>query len=111
MFWTFLLPTLFRIWHFYCSKLAHSLLRKGANKRPNCVGTGDNENGASGKRSERRGNPEEDPAPHEAFGKEEAGSTAEYKLLSKQKNKALIKAEIPPKDFTAVSTFFLLPLE
>ena len=41
-----------------------------------------------------------------AFGKEEAGSTAEYKLLSKQKNKALIKAEIPPKDFTAVSTFF-----
>ena len=41
-----------------------------------------------------------------AFGKEEAGSTAEYKLLSKQKNKALIKAEIPPKDFTAVSNFF-----
>ena len=39
-----------------------------------------------------------------AFGKEEAGSTAEYKLLSKQKNKALIKAEIPPKDFSAVST-------
>jgi len=37
-----------------------------------------------------------------AFGKEEAGSTAEYKLLSKQKNKALIKAEIPPKDFTAI---------
>ena len=38
-----------------------------------------------------------------AFGKEEVGSTAEYKLLSKQKNKALIKAEIPPKDFSAVS--------
>jgi len=37
-----------------------------------------------------------------AFGKEEVGSTAEYKLLSKQKNKALIKAEIPPKDFTAI---------
>jgi len=37
-----------------------------------------------------------------AFGKEETGSTAEYKLLSKQKNKALIKAEIPPKDFTAI---------
>ena len=65
MFWTFLLPTLFRIWHFYCSKLAHSLLRKGANKKPNCLGTGDNENGASGQRSEWRGNPEEDPAPHE----------------------------------------------
>merc|ERR1719339_536845 len=37
-----------------------------------------------------------------AFGKEDAASTAEYKLLSKQKNKALIKAEIPPKDFTAI---------
>merc|ERR1719427_581718 len=37
-----------------------------------------------------------------AFGKEEVGSTAEYKLLSKQKNKALIKAEIPPKDFSAI---------
>jgi len=37
-----------------------------------------------------------------AFGKEDAGSTAEYKLLSKQKNKALVKAEIPPKDFTAI---------
>lgn len=37
-----------------------------------------------------------------AFGKEEVGSTAEYKLLSKQKNKALVKAEIPPKDFTAI---------
>merc|ERR1712227_1139440 len=36
-----------------------------------------------------------------AFGKEDA-ATAEYKLLSKQKNKALIKAEIPPKDFTAI---------
>ena len=38
-----------------------------------------------------------------AFGKEDAASTAEYKLLSKQKNKALVKAEIPPKDFSAVS--------
>jgi len=37
-----------------------------------------------------------------AFGKEDAASTAEYKLLSKQKNKALIKAEIPPKDFSAI---------
>jgi len=37
-----------------------------------------------------------------AFGKEEVGSTAEYKLLSKQKNKALVKAEIPPKDFSAI---------
>jgi len=37
-----------------------------------------------------------------AFGKEETGSTAEYKLLSKQKNKALVKAEIPPKDFSAI---------
>ena len=41
-----------------------------------------------------------------AFGKEDTASTAEYKLLSKQKNKALVKAEIPPKDFTAVSIFF-----
>ena len=38
-----------------------------------------------------------------AFGKEDAASTAEFKLLSKQKNKALVKAEIPPKDFSAVS--------
>ena len=38
-----------------------------------------------------------------AFGKEDTASTAEYKLLSKQKNKALVKAEIPPKDFSAVS--------
>lgn len=38
-----------------------------------------------------------------AFGKEEVGSTAEYKMLSKQKNKALVKAELPPKDFTTVS--------
>ena len=38
-----------------------------------------------------------------AFGKEDTASTAEFKLLSKQKNKALVKAEIPPKDFTAVS--------
>jgi len=37
-----------------------------------------------------------------AFGKEEVGGTAEYKLLSKQKNKALVKAEIPPKDFSAI---------
>ena len=43
-----------------------------------------------------------------AFGKEDAGSTAEYKLLSKQKNKALVKAEIPPKDFTAVSCSVIL---
>ena len=41
-----------------------------------------------------------------AFGKEDAASTAEYKLLSKQKNKALAKAEIPPKDFSAVSITF-----
>ena len=40
-----------------------------------------------------------------AFGKEDTASTAEFKLLSKQKNKALVKAEIPPKDFTAVSIF------
>jgi len=37
-----------------------------------------------------------------AFGKEDTGSTAEYKLLSKQKNAALKKAEISPKDFTAL---------
>merc|ERR1719422_1002398 len=37
-----------------------------------------------------------------AFGKEDTASTAEFKLLSKQKNKALVKAEIPPKDFTAI---------
>jgi len=37
-----------------------------------------------------------------AFGKEDTGSTAEYKLLSKQKNIALKKAEISPKDFTAL---------
>ena len=43
-----------------------------------------------------------------AFGKEEVGSTAEYKLLSKQKNKALIKAEIPPKDFSAVSALEII---
>ena len=42
-----------------------------------------------------------------AFGKEDAASTAEFKLLSKQKNKALVKAEIPPKDFSAVSTSFI----
>ena len=45
-----------------------------------------------------------------AFGKEDAGSTAEYKLLSKQKNKALVKAEIPPKDFTAVSCSVILEI-
>ena len=44
-----------------------------------------------------------------AFGKEDAASTAEYKLLSKQKNKALVKAEIPPKDFSAVSTNIRCP--
>jgi len=37
-----------------------------------------------------------------SFGKEDTASTAEYKLLSKQKNMALKKAEIPPKDFTAI---------
>jgi len=37
-----------------------------------------------------------------AFGKEDAANTAEYKLLSRQKNKALVKAEIPPKDFSAI---------
>ena len=41
-----------------------------------------------------------------AFGKEDTASTAEFKLLSKQKNKALVKLEIPPKDFTAVSILF-----
>ena len=44
-----------------------------------------------------------------AFGKEDAASTAEFKLLSKQKNKALVKAEIPPKDFSAVSAFIHFP--
>ena len=39
-----------------------------------------------------------------SFGKEEVGSTAEYKLVGKQKNSALKQAEISPKDFTAVST-------
>ena len=43
-----------------------------------------------------------------AFGKEDAANTAEYKLLSRQKNKALVKAEIPPKDFSAVSPSRLL---
>merc|ERR1719402_561205 len=37
-----------------------------------------------------------------SFGKEDTASTAEYKLLSKQKNMALKKAGISPKDFTAV---------
>ena len=39
-----------------------------------------------------------------AFGKEEAGSTAEFMLMSKQTNAALQKAGLPPKDFTSVST-------
>ena len=39
-----------------------------------------------------------------AFGKEEAGSTAEFMLMSKQTNAALVKAGLPPKDFTSVST-------
>ena len=43
-----------------------------------------------------------------AFGKEDTASTAEFKLLSKQKNKALVKAEIPPKDFSAVSSDFFI---
>jgi len=37
-----------------------------------------------------------------SFGKEDTASTAEYKLLSKQKNVALKNAGISPKDFTAV---------
>jgi len=37
-----------------------------------------------------------------AFGKEDLASTAEYKLLSKQRNQALKKAEISPKDFTTL---------
>jgi len=37
-----------------------------------------------------------------AFGKEDTASTAEYKLVSKQKNVALKNAGISPKDFTAV---------
>merc|ERR1719400_1682733 len=37
-----------------------------------------------------------------AFGKEEAGSTAEFMLMSKQTNAALQKAGLPPKDFTSV---------
>jgi len=37
-----------------------------------------------------------------SFGKEDTASTAEYKLLSKQKNNALKKAEISPKDFTTI---------
>ena len=41
-----------------------------------------------------------------AFGKEEAGSTAEFMLMSKQTNAALQKAGLPPKDFTSVSTPF-----
>ena len=39
-----------------------------------------------------------------AFGKEEAGSTAEFMLMSKQTNAALVQAGLPPKDFTSVST-------
>jgi len=37
-----------------------------------------------------------------AFGKEEAGSTAEFMLMSKQTNAALVQAGLPPKDFTSV---------
>jgi len=37
-----------------------------------------------------------------AFGKEEAGSTAEFMLMSKQTNAALQKAGLPPKDFTSI---------
>ena len=38
-----------------------------------------------------------------AFGKEDASSTAEFMLMSKQNNAALTQAGLPPKDFTAVS--------
>ena len=38
-----------------------------------------------------------------AFGKEEAGSTADFMLMSKQTNAALVQAGLPPKDFTSVS--------
>jgi len=37
-----------------------------------------------------------------AFGKEEAGSTADFMLMSKQTNGALVQAGLPPKDFTSV---------
>lgn len=37
-----------------------------------------------------------------AFGKEDVASTAEFMLMSKQKNKALVKAGLSPKDFTAL---------
>merc|ERR1719211_37395 len=37
-----------------------------------------------------------------AFGKEEAGSTAEFMLMSKQTNGALVKSGLPPKDFTLI---------
>merc|ERR1740123_1654996 len=37
-----------------------------------------------------------------AFGKEEAGSTAEFMLMSKQTNAALVQSGLPPKDFTSV---------
>jgi len=37
-----------------------------------------------------------------AFGKEEAGSTAEFMLMSKQTNAALVQAGLPPKDFTSI---------
>jgi len=37
-----------------------------------------------------------------AFGKEEAGSTAEFMLMSKQTNAALVKSGLPPKDFTLI---------
>merc|ERR1719397_2053910 len=37
-----------------------------------------------------------------AIGKEEAGSSAEFMLMSKQTNAALQKAGLPPKDFTSI---------
>merc|ERR1719228_1199329 len=37
-----------------------------------------------------------------AFGKEEVASTAEFMLMSKQKNQALLKAGLCPKDFTTL---------
>lgn len=37
-----------------------------------------------------------------AFGKEDVASTAEFMLMSKQKNQALVQAGLCPKDFTAL---------
>merc|ERR550539_1705920 len=37
-----------------------------------------------------------------AFSKEEAGSTAEFMLVSKQTDGALVQAGLPPKDFTSI---------